>query len=525
MRIIKDTLHDLEAIVGEMINITYGMTIYENSKLLENFKKNHNEYVINDVSYNIHPNIGMVFLLSNIDIDITAIVSTFNYMTTAIRNKIDTLNLEVGSVDNRNNLLIVDSYKNPYSYISIEYNKVLTKSINLLTNKFTWYVFNKEYINNLPIIGWNAAESNYNIYSLSSIIYDGINCFKFKNGYKSPDYPSVRDCYIYDKGFIYDKVIQFNVDSGPLLEIANYYNKLNKNIRYNNKIKDHNLYYAMWEQLIIYENTNSLVPWYKQIKLGLLDGIRDNNKTINEYTINNKIYKCFITGIPIYEDCYVFDVVSIIIEKIVHVNDLVNYSKYKVISNVVTQDEINELKYSNTTYTEITDIKADTKAGAKAGAKAKKIKKNSKLINDNKTDNEIDNKDNKTDNETRHYVKINYQHVFTTPKCLLISTFYVHFSNHNLYPFDPIKYFEKLTQTKILVYRSYCPTKIQQVIESLDTTPLHKKILNELNEQITYSNGNYSTKSFRINLHKLETSNLLLPLTNINNLSGKEYRY
>ena len=126
---------------------------------------------------------------------------------------------------------------------------------------------------------------------------------------------------------------------------------------------------------------------------------------------------------------------------------------------------------------------------------------------------------------TVQYVKIKYTHIFTTPKCLLISPWYMHFANKKSYSFDPVSYFESTTNTKLLVYRSYCPTNVEQIIESLNTTDLHKKILKELDQEIICTGNDYYTKSCIIKPRGLTTHNLLINNSNLIELDGKEIRY
>jgi hypothetical protein len=545
MKIIKNTQNGLESIVGEMINITYGMTIYKDGVLLEDFIKNHNEYIIDDVSYKIHPNIGILILLSNKDFNLSMITNKFYHMTSNLLGKIDLANIEVGSIDTRNNMLIVDSTKNPYTAVGFEFNKLLSSIWSApLRNKITWCIYNRDLINVLPIIGWNAHDSEYNILSLSSIIYDDLNCFNLNNNYKSPDYPNIKNCHIFNRGNIYDKKIYYNLESGPLLEIARYYNQSIKNIKYINKIKNKILHYAKWEQLIIYESNNDFISWEQQIKLGLLDSVKEDNKTIFENSNNNKIYKCFVTGVPIYEDCYVFDICSIKIEETIDINHLHKYPNAIVISDDNTTSSARQSATSraantaaNTAANRATSRAANRATSRKAANPVKnnrstnKTKDNATMsgliqIEHQENDLESEHKSMETKEEpTVQYVKIKYTHIFTTPKCLLISPWYMHFANKKSYSFDPVSYFENTTNTKLLVYRSYCPTKAEQIIESLNTTDLHKKILKELDQEINCTGNDYYTKSCVIKPRGLTTQSLLINNSNLIELDGKEIRY
>ena len=597
MRIIKNTQNDIDSIVGEMINTTYGMTIYKDGILLDNFKKNHNEYTINDVSYNIHPNIGILYLLSDKDINLNTITNKFYIMTGKLLGKIDISTIEVGSADTRNNLLIIDNNKNPYTSVGFEFNKLANQfwKTPLLT-KFTWCIYDRNYVDQLPILNWSMCKSRNNILSLSTIIYDDLNLFKLENCYKSPDYPSIKDCVMYNADKIYDKTIYYNLESGPLLEIVNHYISLDKyNINnsfkvcyYNNynKIKD-NLHYAKWDQLVIYENNNELIPWYKQIEYGLLESEKFNNKTIkdNDYTqntstqnastqnastqnastqntstqntstSNNKIYKCFITGIPIYEDCYVFDICSINTDEIIDIRDLHKYPNAKIISDLGNNINTEETKIKSNK--KITKPKKST--GSKNSTRPRKDKRSANdqstntlvqeikiqeikiqeikiqeiKIQESKTQEYNNDADENQYEETQleekqleekiQYVKINYTHVFTTPKCILISPWYMHFIISNNFKKEPIVNFETITKTKILIYRTYCPTTSTQVIESLNTTPLHKKILNELDTQISAKANTVLTNSYNFK-NDIATTDLLFSNNKIY-VRGKECRY
>ena len=537
MRIIKNTQNDIESIVGEMINITYGMTIYKDNKLLSEFKKNHNEYIINDVSYNIQPNIGLVFLLTNKDITETAITNKFYDMSGRIMNKIELSKIEVGTIDTGNNLLITDPSVNPYISIGFQFNRPLNETTkHLLLYRITWFIYSMELVNSLPIIGWNSKyNKTNNIYSLSSIIYDDLNYFKLINNYKSPDYPSIKDCESYDKGLIHDNSIIFNLESGPLLEIVKICKPAEIEKIYATRSFKGDLYYAKWEQLVIYENNNDLIPWYKQLELGLLENVKDvktneleSLKVLNGES-NTKKYKCFITGVPIYEDCYVFDICSIMIEEIIESCDLHKYPGAHVISDVSQQD-INT-RNSNTKFKSVKGVKtkkakANTntkldknKSKANPNAKAKPNATATTTTTTTQTENNLEHVE-----ETKQYIKIKYKRIFDTPKCILVSPFYVHFLDKKYSYTNIAKEFENKTNTKILVYRSYCPTTTDQIIASLNTTELHKKILKEMDKEMIVNGSQIKTASCQFNHNSLTTTDLLQN-KNFIQVHSIEYRY
>ena len=73
-------------------------------------------------------------------------------------------------------------------------------------------------------------------------------------------------------------------------------------------------------------------------------------------------------------------------------------------------------------------------------------------------------------------VKIRRVLQFDTPKHLLISPYFIHCMNLK----NPIEIFERMTKTKVLVFRTKVPRDIHNVIDLIDTTTLRKKVLHNL---------------------------------------------
>ena len=84
-------------------------------------------------------------------------------------------------------------------------------------------------------------------------------------------------------------------------------------------------------------------------------------------------------------------------------------------------------------------------------------------------------------------LKIKYKISYDAPKCVLISPFYMHCAEMG----DQVINFENKTNTKVLVYRTFCHTTAVEVIENADITDQHKKILNSINQggKLVTNNG------------------------------------
>ena len=150
--------------------------------------------------------------------------------------------------------------------------------------------------------------------SLSTIIYDSNNSINLPNNYKSPDMPSIEMYNNVINGKICDKSIIFHPIYGIDIEIAsNYIDTVLSYIRRNRYLTPV-IHWIRWEEVLYFNKLDYKMNWIEQINSGILykelpayEKIADRKLEIKEDP------RCFITNIPIYEDCYVIDIYEQII--------------------------------------------------------------------------------------------------------------------------------------------------------------------------------------------------------------------
>jgi hypothetical protein len=462
---------NVKKIVAEMINIETGITYYNNiGNRLEHPTPNHNNYIIGDVSYDIHPNIGVIILL---DRETSPGFNIYDLIISSHREKIISLSNELGSsfklsVGNLHTTQYMcvsddslDTLDNIYTHYctKIYINKILG------SHKFDWFIYSINYLHvspyYIPFINGSNIPEEMQLLSLSTIVLDN-NKLLLYDGFKSPNVPLITDYKIFNNGHICDKSIIIDNISGLTLEIASHF------ITLKNKFKKTNInnsvFWIKWENVKPRVEKNCAMPWEIQVQQNSLGYLREIDQTtkldtsetnddIHQSTHDKNItYKCFMTGMPIYEDCYVLDIYEQTIKKTINSKDL---------------DA--ELKLGSVLYVPPVKINANTNTNTR------------KIIK----------KSNKVDNTVKEsFIIVTRVIKHDKPVHILISPYAMHYLNP-LY--TGAQLFEQLTQTKVIIYRTFCPYLCKDVINKLDGSDIYISMLHAFNHRIDLKITGYSS--------------------------------
>jgi hypothetical protein len=477
-------LLNIDRIVGEMINIDSGITYYDDYVYINKGKPGHNTYIINEVGYEVHPNIGVVYIFDkNNNISISDIINTHRNKRFLLNNKqqLPTTSgiiptTQYVCVTSETEICLINYVKNAqikHFDIKSEYN-------------FTWYIYTDlGIINNsswyIPFINGKNVSQSVQLLSLSTIVLDYDTCFNLPNGHCSPNLPLIEDYSLYKSGYIYNKPIYLNCMYGIRHEIASHFTKIPEFNREISNLVSDPIYWIKWENVKPRALIKCHIPWEDQVKNASLKyyndyNDEDNNMNPRDNAINEN-YVCFITGIPIYEDCYVFDI----------------YEQY-VIEDINVDDLDNAIALGAKLYIEKDFVPVKNKYELRG--RSKKVKKNVKTnivdkkvgldISGTPNENEDINKlivevmpKRKGQKKSDKYTKIVRIKQHDEPIHILISPYAMHvklFGDISLY-----QYFKNTTMSKIIMYRTFCPRLCIDVINTLPGNVLYHDILNALN--------------------------------------------
>jgi hypothetical protein len=289
----------------------------------------------------------------------------------------------------------------------------------------------------------------------------------------------------------------------------------------------------------------------------------------------NADYRCFVTNMPLYEDTYVFDVFQQVIEEVIDSRDLANFPGAEVIPMLVkpakvdvvvgtgdgaghgtgtgndeaevVEDEEDDVpeddeedgdqyisryerrrekakkKKALLAKKKASDEKKRLAAEQKALAKAKKdaekamkdVEKNKDVVETTAETTSVVSTSVKKkmpvkrgQKQAIEFVRVRRVINYDTPRHLLISPYYIHC--YGL--MDAIKDFEAKTKTKVLVYRTFVPRTLYEIIESLDIQPSRKIALHEINKCVKVKGRNL--KAGNVTLYDyLDTNDMVKPIS------------
>ncbi len=410
-----------------MVNITYGETYFDDNGDLLNAKiPNHNTYTIDSVEYQIFPNIGILHVLASVEDFVESIQHllerTFHEKSAAAAAKFGPL--KSNNVTNTSTQYLTVTHTNAAFINKVMFDvDDITNGLDPTAN-FVWFLKSGD----IPISGVTKGRSDA-IYSLSSIILDTIGALSLPNGYRHCDYPSY--CH-YAKGLkIHPDVIDYHPSYGIHRELVKHY----PNVMQPTKplvfaLKPHNrpVTLVKWEWLQFYSiNPDSGISAIDQVNMGLFDTSPNEEVT----------YKCFITNAPIYDDCYVFDIISRNIRENIKEKDLPAYlERYPDL--IVHHEDDKKTKIAP---------RVIKRGVIKRGTLA-----------------------------TEKTICIQYVKKYDTPRCILVSPYYMHLMDM----VSPVDTFENLTETSVLIYRTKSPVTIDDAIRQSSASEETKKILTTL---------------------------------------------
>ncbi len=417
----------IKKIAAEMVNITYGETYFDiNGDLLKKKKPGHNAYLIDMTEYNIIPNKSKIYLPENFDITPAELIRMYGILVELAKETFDLppsektitgtthyMKVQEDNVSNDRYVLICeDEDASPGPTIDLVW--VISKYKHLPLSDFK--------IPRLPNCTTLLNYPEYNIIeSLSCIVVIPPNITVLPDGYRSPDYPSYKDYISYIENRIYDKPIYFNPYYGIHKELTRHFPNVatfpTQTKEVDKPIPKYPVRLIPWDWIKPYTiSTDTAISWDMQIQMGLFDN--EPNEEVS--------YTCAVSGMPIYDDCYVFDIVEQEIELSVEESELDNYPGAVKIEEKESTD-------TSVVFRKETDSSNE--------CKIKYIKK-----------------------------------YHDDPKCILISTYFMHMAGIT----SPVSYFETMTKTKILVYRTKCPITVHQIIQESTAPELLKKMLIDL---------------------------------------------
>lgn len=496
---LKVSPNDYPTIVGTMINIETGTYFFHNGKLLKNPDKtkflHHYKGLTYDIRYksgiitifdNRHNNYFNVSLFTCVFIsmynnfiqylkknsyDLATVFNTTVYNNSGVQSKIDVNNIDLNTI--RSML----TYKRD--------NKIGLNRIRMGHDR---------YYDNGPILEgddrylfrWSIHTSNDHMDSIvgldhhlhyARIIVDGIDCFNLTHNDRLWRSIMCKDLTLYTKGLLYPDVITLDPYTGTCLEVTKdlykymlnndfdmtSFNKGKPMLKLHDKYEDitdvekQKTKVSMMRTIdnleqyaIFYSGSRSSVPYINytdvrpQRRSNDIHWIRQVRMAHNfDYDSHEKQYRykssysnsvCFITGLPLYDWVYVFDIYM--------------YKIVKKGKKIIYDD-------------------SEMRGGIK----------------------DIVNKKTKDDVLSTEYI------IKDDPHHILISPFAYHYLSSNF-----VEMFEKLTGTKVMVYKTLVPRSLTDILSVLDISEVKKLILANLDFRFTVVNGIVAVVSSHIDV-------------------------
>jgi hypothetical protein len=339
----QDLEFDIYVIVGEMINYMTNTLYYKNGLLVDKLQKEYNSYTVDNIIYNIKTNSGIVFYLCDIKITKT-LYTTFN----------NVFQIMVNNAKQKFGPIIMQQYvsnDSKYIYEYFEY-ELDPNEHDYINQKHQPRIFNWELMNEQKI-KIHEDDKKYH--------FHGMNCIVYHNNYFTIRHDQIllksidrRDCIVYNNNTVLDKFLSYD----PYYGIVKNF-KLDMRISHSLKyIVPSDIPWTKWENIIALKRRG-----YHNFETFIYD-IVDNRKEYYTIPRDNKLIHCFITGVPIYDLCYVVifyklyelvEPVSIVISPyafdryISIVNSVYKFVVYKSFSPISCEDRIKEYYHDNPT--------------------------------------------------------------------------------------------------------------------------------------------------------------------------------
>lgn len=445
MRIIKQSVdkkdnecgfddRDITEIIGEVINITFNKTFYENGKLLDSPLDRHNVYYINDNEYEFYPTYGDIYILDSdrkfTEDEYKKIIdmfgSKFNEMYVQVKTAFKKQFIECGCRGTTQHMVLKSKdYMNRVSFATVSFSESTER-------QFMWYIQG----NSMSISGIN--ETVQQLASVSSVVFDVKDIIGLPHRYRQVDFPYLTQFRAYQEGLLYEGTIKYSMTTKLMPQIAAEFGKESSTF---SECKDE-MSLMKWEDVECCSRESYCSP-IEQIK-----------KCIFRMEKPNETLTCFLTGIPIYEDFYLVQLLKGNVELTMNRSEF--QSKY-------TENEVTITNIARVYKTPIKEDKEEKKDKKKKAYKAKKA--------DKVTLHDKHYKEDEDDEITFEILK-----KFDKPVYIALSPWSVHYGNA-LATFDEYK-----------MYRSFCPRTLKNVIDSLKTTDLRKKVYHSINKKLERTN-------------------------------------
>jgi len=523
---------DLKKVAGEMINIQTGREYFINGVLQTQNIKKYNIYMIGDIEYEIHPTVGHILSFSTSD-QRNDIIRYYNSLIRMLYHKNITVPVAIGGTTQYQ--IITEDV--PIEKFAVEFHITNTEILHdtlLQSNKhFNWYFSNEntrdsytkisEYYNipkhyDTPYVNFTLIDNN--ILSLSTIICD-TKYLDLEDGYRNIDLPDIKHYTAYLKGNIaYDYMYIHPVEgihnsiASNFIEPSLFERSLKHYCLLSNPV-----HWIKWEDVDYKVKTNCGMKWYEQLKWRNSKVISINDESVSNVVssvvsnVNGKVDsqdntdsklvssvvsnvngnvdsqdntdnkaasnvdsqdnrsrenerdpRCFITDIPIYEDCYVFDIYSQMVEVEVDIKKLTDELKN---GSVIVRPERKLTKRS-------VPIKSDN------------IEEKNLIIN-------IYPKK-KGETADRKMVLIKRKVYYDTPFRILIAPY----TYHRYLFLDPhtqgsMGLFRELTESEVIMYRTFCPRLAVDVIDRLNQPDIYKNFLKAFHSGSSLNSSDHIT--------------------------------
>ncbi len=279
----QDEKEAIMRICTTMFNIERNKTLFDEECKFINSDEPYNKYEVDDIILNCTMSMGYVVLY------------------TAIHNISAKISMQYNELMENNN--ISDMEQIPFNifsntnttYTSITNRSILRRCVNLRKYKksnvdFNWTIILETPFLELSEIDAAYVSSEHLNSSISTIIYDDKNLLNVPTMYKAIDYPSIELYNIYRNNRLLNGFIDISDKSGLSFEITKayypdaIYRITNERQPHTRNIDDFKI-----------NSYNESISWYDNIKIAPNGDI---------------VYKCFVTGLPLYEYAYLFVLTS-----------------------------------------------------------------------------------------------------------------------------------------------------------------------------------------------------------------------
>jgi hypothetical protein len=439
----------LMIITKEMVNIETGITYFDDDgNRLITPKPGHNTYVIDDVSYEVHPNIGVVYVF---DADDTFTLECIQDECKSLFEDDTLVGRASGSIGTTQYMAVTDCDK-PSTTAGYMKNSN-TSSYSLIGNEpFVWFIYTDvSRINDTPLyvpfFNSSTVKQENQLLSLSTIIIDNLDILTLEDKHISPDLPTIHNYREFANGYICDRPIRLCERLGIRAEIAS--NFLEETKIYNPDPIYHNIFWIDWNDVSASHLIECGLDWDEQVKKQALQKY-DYDMLDTRAIANQKNYRCIITGIPIYEDCYVLDIYEQKVVQSVNVNDL----------DMVLANGGELYKSPN-----------GTNVNGKIVIKTNITKK---LMKIDRTELKVRTMPKKKGQaEPAQFVDVVVTINHEKPLHVLMSPY----GMHCYMKIIGSLHFEIMTKSNVIVYRSFCPRLAVDVIDNIDASDLYKQML------------------------------------------------